>query len=103
MPSLAQLERLLALEPGDAFLLYAVAQEHSKSGDTPAAVEYYDRCLATDPTYCYAYYHKARALLASSKVAQAAAAADEGIRVAQRTGDGKALVELTSLRDEMDV
>lgn len=102
MPSLAQLERLLAAEPGDAFLLYAIAQEHAKVGAVAAAVEYYDRCLNADPGYCYAYYHKAKVLLGAGRGAEAIVTIDAGLLVAQRTGDGKALGELSTLRDDAD-
>ncbi|MFT3686319.1 MAG: hypothetical protein QM783_15600 [Phycisphaerales bacterium] len=58
---LAKLEKLLALDPADTFVLYGIAQEHGKAGDFAKAIEFYDRTLAADPAYCYAYFHKARA------------------------------------------
>ena len=60
MPSIPDLQRLLEKDPKDPFLLYGLAQEYAKAGDVAKAVEYYDRCLAADPLYCYAYFHKAR-------------------------------------------
>ncbi|MEK6702571.1 MAG: tetratricopeptide repeat protein, partial [Planctomycetota bacterium] len=65
MPSLQQLERLLVVDPQDAFVLYAIAQEHAKQGRHADAVAFYDRCLGVNAEYCYAYYHKARSLEAS--------------------------------------
>src|SRR5438552_3153283 len=60
MSRLDKLRKILAAEPTDAFTLYGVAQEYAKAGDTASAVEFYNRCLAADPAYCYAYYHKAK-------------------------------------------
>ncbi len=94
MPSLEQLEKLLTLDPHDAFVLYAIAQEHGKFGRHAQAVEFYDRCLAADADYCYAYYHKAKSLEHMEKEPDAIKALEAGIVVAKRVGDGKALSEL---------
>ena len=34
MPSIEQLKKLLELDPEDTFVLYGIAQEHAKAGDT---------------------------------------------------------------------
>ena len=60
LPSIPQLEKLLALDPADAFVLYALAMEHAKLAEKDRAFAYFDRCIAADPAYCYAYFHKAR-------------------------------------------
>ena len=60
MPSIEQLQKLLAADPSDPFLLYGMAQEHAKQGRHGEALAWYDRCLAADPKYAYAYFHKAR-------------------------------------------
>jgi tetratricopeptide (TPR) repeat protein len=102
MPSIPQLEKLLAIDPGDAFLLYALAQEHAKAGDTPAACDAYDRCLVADPAYCYAYYHKARTLMAAHRRDEALATVDAGLVAAKTHNDLKARGELEALRDEIE-
>ncbi len=94
MPSLEQLEKLLTLDPNDAFVLYAIAQEHGKFGRHAQAVEFYDRCLAVDADYCYAYYHKAKSLQHLEKESDALKVLEAGMVVAKRVGDGKALSEL---------
>lgn len=94
---LAKLERLLAIDPNDAFVLYGLAQEHAKAGDHGRAVGFYDRCLAADPGYCYAYFHKAKSQQAMGNVAAARQTAEAGVLAAQRAGDGKALNELSGL------
>ncbi|MDX2118077.1 MAG: tetratricopeptide repeat protein [Planctomycetota bacterium] len=94
MPSLEQLQKLLAVDPSDAFVLYAIAQEHAKVGRHAEAVEFYDRCLGVDADYCYAYYHKAKSLQHLEREADAARVLEEGVQVARRVGDAKALSEL---------
>jgi len=98
---LEKLTRLLQQDPNDPFVLYGIAQEHAAAGDYDQAVAFFDRCLAADPSYCYAYYHKARALEAAGRAGEALAVAREGINAARAAGDAKALGELTALADEL--
>jgi len=103
MPSIAQLEKLLATDPNDAFVLYGLAQEYAKAGETQMAVTFYDRCVSADPTYCYAYYHKARALSAAGNNQAASEAVAAGIVAARTHKDAHALGELQALADELEV
>lgn len=100
MPSVDQLEKLLAADPDDAFVLYGLAQEHAKQGNADRAVEFYDRCLKIDPAYCYAYYHKARTLDALARRDQAITTLKAGAKQAQAVGDNHALSEISALLDE---
>lgn len=102
MPSLASLEKLLALEPNDPFLLYGVAQEHAKLGNYTTSLEFYDRCLAADPGYCYAFYHKAVAQDRMGDSAGAIASIDAGLKVAARVGDAHCASELRTLRSSLE-
>ena len=102
MPSIAQLTKLLEAEPHDAFLLYGLAQEYAKSGDTLRAVEHFDRCLAADPAYCYAYYHKAKALIAASRVEEAREVIEAGMAKAREVGDAHARGELQALLCDLE-
>lgn len=101
MPSIAQLEKLLDLDPNDPFVLYGLAQEHAKTGDLARAVGFYDRCLAADPNYCYAYYHKAKTLSDHDRTDDAVATLTAGIAVAKRAQDAKALSEMQTLLDSI--
>jgi tetratricopeptide (TPR) repeat protein len=101
MPSIDSLLKLLQAEPNDPFLLYGVAQEHAKLGHTDKALEFYDKCLAVDPNYCYAYFHKARALQDAGRDSEAAAVARDGLAAAKRAQDGHAASELSGLLDEL--
>ena len=79
MSRIAQLEKLLEVDPADADVLYMLAQEHAKRGAHGAAVEWYDRCIAAEPTYAYAYFHKARAQEASGDLSSARATLRAGM------------------------
>lgn len=92
---------MLAAEPGDPFVLYGLAQEYAKAGDMARAVETYDRCLAADPHYCYAYFHKARALESLGRTADAVATLTAGIDAARRAADAHAEGELRAYLDEL--
>ncbi|MEX2218019.1 MAG: tetratricopeptide repeat protein [Phycisphaerales bacterium] len=101
MPSIEQLERLLAADPRDPFVLYGLAQEHAKRGDLPRAVEFYDRCLAADPKYLYAYFHKAKAQEAAGRAAEAGATLETGLAAARAAGDQHAQGEIQAYLDEL--
>jgi tetratricopeptide (TPR) repeat protein len=102
MPSIESLQKLLAADPADPFLLYGLAQEYAKTGDIARAVEFYDKCLAADPAYCYAYFHKARVQQQSGQVAAAVATVKAGMAAAKKAGDGHAASELSGLLDELE-
>ena len=53
---LAQLERMLAKEPNDTFLLYGIALEFKKADDAHRAIEFLKRVISLDEGYCYAYH-----------------------------------------------
>jgi tetratricopeptide (TPR) repeat protein len=101
VPSLEQLKKLLAIEPNDPFVLYGLAQEHARLGDHAAALDWYDKCLAADPHYCYAYYHKARSQQALDRTSDAIATVRAGLDASKAAGDNHAASELASLLDEL--
>ena len=96
---MAQLLKLLALEPNDAFVLYGLGQEHAKRGEHAQACGYYDKCLAVDPAYCYAYYHKARSQQAEGDLAGAVGTLRSGLDAAKKAQDEKARSEIEGLID----
>jgi len=105
MPSIAQLEALLAADPADAFVLYALAQEHAKLATAEShgrASGFYDRCLAVDPAYHYAYFHKAKSQEAVGDQAGAIDTLRRGLAAAKKNGDAQAASELASYLDELE-
>ncbi|MBL8762055.1 MAG: tetratricopeptide repeat protein, partial [Phycisphaerae bacterium] len=101
MPSIAQLEKLLALDPADAFVLYGLAMEHAKSGQIDHAMTYFDRCTAADPAYCYAYFHKARVQSEAGRTSDAIETLNRGLIAAKAAGDAHAMSEMRELLDQL--
>lgn len=97
MPSIEALEKLLQADPGDPFILYGLAHEHAKLGQHETAVGFYDRCIAADAGYCYAYYHKARSLQELDRIDEAVETLKQGTKKAREAGDGHAVSELQAL------
>ncbi len=102
MSRIAQLEKLLAMDANDTFVLYGLAQEHAKAGNHAAAVVWYDRCLAVDPAYCYAYFHKARSQQALEDLVGAVGTLKAGQAASKQAGDNKALSEISGYLDEIE-
>lgn len=102
MPPLDKLLQLLDADPNDPFTLYAIAQEHGKRGNPAEALAFYDRCLAADPAYCYAFYHKARLLDSIDRRPDALAVARAGLEAAVKARDEHAASELRALIDELE-
>lgn len=102
MSRLAQLEKLHAADESDADVMYMLAHEHAKSGRYAEAVEWYDRCLARDADYVYAYYHKARAQHSAGEIAPALETARAGLGRSRQIAHAKAQNELAALIDELE-
>jgi predicted Zn-dependent protease len=88
------LEKMLAQQPNDPFLLYGIAMEHKKRGDHAAAIDFLNRTLSADPNYCYAYYQlgQVRELMGDTAAARDVYA--RGIEIARVCGDAHAQSEL---------
>lgn len=102
MSRMEQLKNLLEKEPNDAFCLYALAQEYASQGDHDRAIELYERAIASDADYLYAYFHKARSEEALGRTRLAADTLREGITRAQRAGDAKAEAEMAGYLSALD-
>jgi tetratricopeptide (TPR) repeat protein len=96
-----QLEAILQSEPGDTFCLYGLAMEHAKAGRHEAAIEWFDRTLAVDPDYCYAYFHKAKSQEELGDLRTAIETLQAGLKRARAKGDGKAAGEIEAYLDEL--
>ena len=61
----------------------------------------FDKTIESDVDYCYAYYHKARALEQAGKIGDAAATLRTGLERARASGDTHAISEIQSLLDQI--
>ncbi len=95
------LQKMLERDPTDAFCRYGMAQEYLKAGDLDAAVLWFDKTIESDIDYCYAYYHKGRALEQAGRIEDAVATLRVGITRARSAGDSHAISEIQSFLDQL--
>ncbi|MEC9373095.1 MAG: hypothetical protein VYC34_04590 [Planctomycetota bacterium] len=101
MSRIPQLLKLAESEPSDADVLYMLAQEHAKEGSHTEAITWYNRCLAVDQGYHYAYFHKARSLESMGEKEKAKEALRAGLERAKADGAAKAVNEITGYLAEL--
>jgi len=91
---LTKLQGMLQKTPNDPFLLYGVALEYKKLGETGLAIEFLDRTIETDPGYCYAYFQKGQTYETMGDAHAARSAYEAGIAAAKQKGDAHAQSEI---------
>ena len=67
------------------------------AGQHQEAIAWFDKTIETDPTYCYAWYHKARCQHDAGNQLGAHQTLKEGIKKAQEHGDQHAEDEMGEL------
>jgi tetratricopeptide (TPR) repeat protein len=97
---LEQLKKLYNADPSDADISYMIAQEYGTADDHDQAIEWYDKCLAADPAYCYAYFFKAIALQALERKADSISTLNTGMVHATESKHAKTISEMTSLLEQ---
>ncbi len=91
---IANLETLLAKGGDSAALRLALASRYLDAGDTESAVRHAEAGVRLDPEYSAGWKALGRALQAASRPAEALAAYERGIGVAERRGDQQAAKEM---------
>lgn len=99
---LRQLQQMLDKSPRDTFLLYGIAMEHKKAGEVAPALEYFNRVIALDPGYCYAYHQRGLLHESTGDVEAAKRSYREGVEAARRKGDAHAQGEIQAALDMID-
>jgi tetratricopeptide (TPR) repeat protein len=100
MSRLPALLQMLAAEPTDAFLLFAIAKEHEGAGDDVQALAYYEQCRAHNPDYVGLFYHLAKLHERRNDVPTAVAVYDAGILIAKAQNNRHAQNEMAIARSE---
>ena len=99
---LSKLQAMLQRQPDDPFLLYGIAMEHKKLGQTDLALEYLHRTLVADPNYAYAHYQAGQVRQMAGEADGAKRAYQAGIEAATRAGDQHARGELETALADLD-
>ncbi|HPQ98592.1 MAG: tetratricopeptide repeat protein [Lewinellaceae bacterium] len=98
MPTrLEQLLELLAAQPDEPFILFALAKEYEKV-EPAEALAFYEKTLEKDPGYLGAYFHRGQLLAELGETDLAIECFDQGIAKAKASGDHHALSELMNAR-----
>ncbi len=101
MSRVQQLMKLYEVDPADADVPYMLAQEHAKRDEHDDAVVWFDRCLALDALYCYAYFHKARSLEELGRLGDARETLLMGMKAANDARDAKAQGEIAGYLESL--
>jgi tetratricopeptide (TPR) repeat protein len=96
------LTKFLEQNPGDAFARYGLAMEHSRLGQTEAALQQFNKLLELHPDYTNGYFMAAQTLERAGRTAEAKKMLQTGIAAAQRTGNKHALSEMSSMLEELE-
>jgi len=99
---LDQLHALLASEPGDAFLQYAIALEYRSMARPNDALRAFAALLAIRPDYLPAYYPAAELHLQCGQTTEALALIEAGIQLATAVNDPKTARELRLLGEDAE-
>ena len=101
MPSRAQLEQLLAADPTDVFLAYAVAMACASEGSPDEAIDRLAALVEEHADYVPAWFQRGQLLASERRVQAARDVLTEGIAVARRVGDAHAEGEMTEFLESL--
>ncbi len=98
---IGQLRAMLAEEPGDLFIRYAIALELKRAGNMEQAIEDLFTILLEEPEHIASYYQLALMLADTGKTQQAIETCEAGAMRCLVTGDRKARAELLELKNTL--
>lgn len=101
MSRLATIQQMLANNPKDSFLRFALAKEHEKAGDDQLAKSTYEGIVEDDPEYVGTYYHLGKTLERLGEEATAFKTYTEGMAICKRLNERHAMSELAGARLEL--
>lgn len=94
---LTQLEALLAEDPNDVFVVYAIALEHYKMGSAQKSIALLKDLIAQHESYVPAYFKLGQWLSEMDFMDEAKDYLEQGIEQAKAQGDTKAIQEMREL------
>lgn len=95
MPRLDQLLKMLAAEPQDTFLLYALAMEYRSLGEPVSAAENFLKLIGQQPPHVPSFFMYSQLLVETGEIEQARAILRDGIEQARAQGDAHAAGEMS--------
>lgn len=101
MPSAEQIQALLADEPDDVFLNYALGKAYVEAGRIDDGLAQFRRTLELEPDHVAGCFQMAQTLAAAGRTDEARDAVARGIAAAKRTGDAHAEMEMTGFLESL--
>lgn len=89
-----QIQEMLAADPNDSFLRYALAMEHLGAGELEEAIRCWQDLLARDPNYVPAYLQAGQALVQLGRREEGRELWQRGVAAARQQGDQHAAEEM---------
>ncbi len=89
-----KLQAMIAKDPADPFLYFALGMEHKKLKQTAQAIEFFNKTLERDPGYCVAYHQAALTWEDAGDLETARRTYREGMVAANKKGDHHAAEEM---------
>jgi thioredoxin-like negative regulator of GroEL len=96
-----QIEEMLAADPNDAFLRYALAMEHAGAGEHEAAWRRFEEMFALTPEYVPAYLQAGQLLVRMGRSDEAREVFGRGIAVARQQHDEHAAGEMEGFLSQL--
>ncbi len=93
----SKIEAMLAADPEDTFLLYSLAMEEIKAGESKEGISRLERLTHADPPYVPAFFMAAQTLAAQGAIDRAREFLRRGIEQARAQGDAHAAGEMAEL------
>jgi Tfp pilus assembly protein PilF len=97
MSRLEQIRALIADDPRDAMLRFALGNEYFQRGDYAAAIESLNAALEIDPEYAFVYIQLAQAYEQSGQIDLARHTIEAGRGPARRNGDPNLMRQLDDI------
>lgn len=97
MPKLSDLLDLVAAQPDEPLMRYALAMEYRNLGDLERAAETFRDLVRLHPSYVPSYLMLAQTLLALGLGDEARPVIEQGIEIARKAGDAHTASELEAL------
>jgi predicted Zn-dependent protease len=101
MDKIAELKKILELDPKNSFARYGVAMELANRGETEVALGEFDTLLKIDPEYTAGYFMAAQTLAKAGRRTEAIERLKAGVDSAVRSGNRHAQSEMQAMLDEL--
>lgn len=103
MSRIAQLEKMLAEDPNDSFVQFAMAMEYKSNEDFENAIEQFEKLKLSDADYVGLYYHLAKSYEEQGDEKKALTIYSTGITIATKLNDLHAKSELMNEKMNLEL